>query len=217
MKNVPASQMLSPLDRGREETRSLLIEVAEDLFGRFGVDGVSMREIGRASGSRNSSIISYYFGTKELLIESIIDYRMPTIEIRRSELMRQADADGKCSDLRTLLHAQWMPVFEQRNRHGKHSFARFLGNLSRSKWIRVRSDMSPHFPATGRIVDRLQEVMNAEDMDTSGIRLRLCAFLVMGSIELIDLLDDVPVNDEMAVSLFNDAVDMAARSLLVDS
>lgn len=47
-------------------TPERLVEVAIDLFGRNGLDGVTTRAIAEAAGARQSAI-SYHFGTKERL------------------------------------------------------------------------------------------------------------------------------------------------------
>lgn len=214
MRKADSAGKASASNKGKETTRLLLIEVAEDLFGRHGIDGVSLRTIGRDAGSKNSAIIAYYFGTREGLIEAILDFRMTAIEERRSELIRKADAEGNGTDLTTLLHAQWLPVFEQKNRSGKHSFAHFLGNLARSDWIRLRHKMAPRFPVTGEIVARIRNAVNIEDTDLVGIRLQLAGFLVMGSIELIDLYSEDLIDNRLRKRLFNDAVEMAAQSLI---
>ncbi len=51
-----------------------LIEITEALFARNGYSETSIRDIAKAAGV-NSAMISYYFGSKEKLMEAIIDFR----------------------------------------------------------------------------------------------------------------------------------------------
>lgn len=52
----------------------LIMETAEKLFATNGFDATSIRDIATA-GSFNSAMISYYFGSKEQLLEGILMYR----------------------------------------------------------------------------------------------------------------------------------------------
>lgn len=56
------------------EKKILVLETAERLFSAMGYENTSIRDIAKA-GSFNSSMISYYFGSKEKLLQSIIRYR----------------------------------------------------------------------------------------------------------------------------------------------
>lgn len=57
----------------------LIMETAEQLFATNGYDATSIRDIA-ASGSFNSAMISYYFGSKEQLMEGILRYRTTVLE-----------------------------------------------------------------------------------------------------------------------------------------
>src|SRR5450631_2571981 len=49
-----------------------LLDTAEHLFSRKGFDGTSVRDIAEAAGI-NTAMISYYFGSKEKLMEEIFE------------------------------------------------------------------------------------------------------------------------------------------------
>lgn len=57
----------------------LIMETAERLFATNGYDATSIRDIATA-GSFNSAMISYYFGSKEQLMEGILIYRTTKLE-----------------------------------------------------------------------------------------------------------------------------------------
>ncbi|HEV9038682.1 MAG TPA: TetR family transcriptional regulator [Puia sp.] len=56
-----------------DKREHILIE-AEKLFGERGFDGTSVRDIAQNAGV-NLAMISYYFGSKEKLLESLVVYR----------------------------------------------------------------------------------------------------------------------------------------------
>ncbi len=56
------------------DKREHILSVAERLFGEKGFDGTSVRDIAQAAGV-NLAMISYYFGSKEKLLEAMIELR----------------------------------------------------------------------------------------------------------------------------------------------
>ena len=55
-----------------KETKEKLLQTAMELFAKHGIDGVSTRDLVKASGV-NLCSINYYFGTKQKLYEAILD------------------------------------------------------------------------------------------------------------------------------------------------
>ena len=56
------------------DKREHILTVAEELFGDNGFDGTSVRDIAQKAGV-NLAMISYYFGSKEKLLEALIELR----------------------------------------------------------------------------------------------------------------------------------------------
>jgi AcrR family transcriptional regulator len=56
------------------DKREDILMVAEELFGEKGFDGTSVRDIAQKAGV-NLAMISYYFGSKEKLLEYLIEFR----------------------------------------------------------------------------------------------------------------------------------------------
>jgi AcrR family transcriptional regulator len=69
----------------KSDKREHILTVAEELFGEKGFDGTSVRDIANGAGV-NLAMISYYFGSKEKLLESLIEFR-------------SGSASGKLEDL----------------------------------------------------------------------------------------------------------------------
>lgn len=58
-----------------------ILQVAEALFAEKGFDGTSIRDIAKEA-KINIAMISYYFGSKEQLLESLIVYRATDIKLQ---------------------------------------------------------------------------------------------------------------------------------------
>ena len=56
----------------QQNRRELLMRTAEELFAKKGIDTVSLNEINKAAGQRNTSALHYHFGNKKGLIDAII-------------------------------------------------------------------------------------------------------------------------------------------------
>ncbi len=87
--------------RGVDGTRARLIDAAERLFADRGIDSVSLREITRASGARNSIALQYHFTYRDGLVEAIVAKHLPVIEAGRHALLDQYEAAGQ-PDVRAL-------------------------------------------------------------------------------------------------------------------
>jgi len=109
----------------RSSTKELLIDVAEQLFGRLGIDGVSLREIAAAADQANSSVVQYHFTDKPGLVGAILEDRVSRIETLRRERLETMKSQGR-DDPRELLQTLWAPILSIRDPHGVHTFCRFL-------------------------------------------------------------------------------------------
>lgn len=82
-------------------TRARLITAAETLFAERGIDGVSLREINRASGARNAVAVQYHFEDRAGVVRAIIAKHRPAVEALRHEHLDAYEAEGR-RDLWTL-------------------------------------------------------------------------------------------------------------------
>jgi AcrR family transcriptional regulator len=105
--------MSSP-DRDRdatspEATPGALIKAAERLMAEQGVYAVSLREINRASGARNTMALAYHFKDRAGLIRAILNRHAAGVEIARHALLDAYEATG-AADARTLAAALVRPL-----------------------------------------------------------------------------------------------------------
>jgi len=69
-----------------------LLDTAEMLFSRKGFDGTSVRDIAEAAGI-NTAMISYYFGSKEKLMEEIFERKSLNIREKVDSLLKDDTLD----------------------------------------------------------------------------------------------------------------------------
>ncbi len=65
-----------------------ILHVAERLFGEKGFDGTSIRNIAKEAGI-NIAMVSYYFGSKEKLLEALILYRTNDTRMQLDHLLNE--------------------------------------------------------------------------------------------------------------------------------
>lgn len=77
-----------------ESTRERIKREARLLFATRGIDGVSTREIMKASGQKNTASLGYYFGSKENLVREIIVDGAKIIDERRNVALNELESSG---------------------------------------------------------------------------------------------------------------------------
>lgn len=200
-------------DPRTETTQAALIEVAERMFAEHGFDSVSIRQVGIAIGSGNKNVVAYHFGSKEGLIEAIFEHRLPAFDVRRHELMAQAERDGKGHDLTTLLTALWLPFLEQTDAEGRHSYARLVGRILRQDIGRIRHIAEAHAPARAQIALRVAALLPDASDHIREVRWQLASNLVLDALRLADGLPGDGDLAEVQRQIFDGAIAMAVAAL----
>jgi AcrR family transcriptional regulator len=205
MTNAPAEQSddrtrnaggnsLTPKGAG---TRARLIAVAERLFARKGIEGVSLNEINRAARQRHSNSCHYHFGGKEGLIQAILDKHIPGIAARRNAKFDAIEATGTL-DLKSVIHAWVEPVVAKlSDRDGGKEFIRISAQLM-THHLLATQNLGPS-PFTLPEVDRLTRTLTAalagRDFPDLIVRQKLMMAGIMvfhGLAEYSRLIDAVP-------------------------
>lgn len=83
---------LKDMESRYNEKQVQILAVAERLFAEQGFSGTSVRDIAGAANV-NVAMISYYFGSKEKLLEAIFDYRISSTAIQMEHLLSQTQVD----------------------------------------------------------------------------------------------------------------------------
>src|SRR4051812_11004095 len=118
----------SNMSTAGQETRQRLIETAERLFATEGVNGVSLREIVRASGARNVTALQYHFGDRRGLLRAVLDRHYREVEIARGALLDTYEADGP-ADVHALAAVLVRPLAAKLASPGGRAYLRILGEL----------------------------------------------------------------------------------------
>jgi len=72
------------------EKQVQIMEVAEQLFAEKGFDGTSVRDVAKKAGV-NLAMISYYFGSKEKLMEALFRYRGHNIKMQLQNMLQNSE------------------------------------------------------------------------------------------------------------------------------
>jgi AcrR family transcriptional regulator len=102
-----------------------LITAGERLLGLKGFGGVALQEIASTAGQANKYAVQYHFGDLDGLIRAIFSIRLRWIHERRAMLLDRARSLGLIDDVDALLEALFVPLAEQIDADGHHSYARF--------------------------------------------------------------------------------------------
>ncbi len=201
----------NPQARSDTSVADRLIEAAESLYGRHGLEGVSLRQISIAAGTGNNYAVQYHFGDAGGLIRAILMRRMPEVELKMAQLLARAKAAGRLADTRTLVELLLRPVFEHVNSRGERACARFLLTLlsapAGGQYFASVLDQIP-------ISDHIFDLLNAANPDIPLAflreRQRLVTIMVLNSI-----FNRYPPyhREEFEPALLENALDMASAAL----
>lgn len=86
-------EVVSKRAQNSARTRDKLVEAAVELYGDRSIDAVSLREIGARAGQRNPNVLQYHFGSREGLLQAIVDNHAARIATLRERYYQRAAAN----------------------------------------------------------------------------------------------------------------------------
>ena len=112
------------------ETRTRILDAAEELFMQHGFEGTSMRQLTAKAGA-NLAAVNYHFGSKNALVEAVFRRRLdPMNTARIAELERlEREAAGRPLSPEQIIHAfigASLHMIED-TKSGGRNFIRLLG------------------------------------------------------------------------------------------
>jgi AcrR family transcriptional regulator len=114
----------------QHETRTRILDAAEELFMQHGFEGTSMRLLTTKAGV-NLAAVNYHFGSKHALIEAVFRRRLDPMNIARiAELERlETEAAGRPLTPETIIRAFVGPSLRmiEDAKSGGRNFIRLLG------------------------------------------------------------------------------------------
>lgn len=121
-------------------TREQLLDQAELLLARRGVQGTTTREIVDAAGQRNTSAVSYHFGSREGLLLEVLSRRGGPVDAGRGELRTGLGGGPATRDLVACLVVPYVALLHD---PGGRAYLRIVAQLrGRFAAWRVESDVS---------------------------------------------------------------------------
>jgi AcrR family transcriptional regulator len=122
------------------ETRTRILDAAEELFMQHGFGGTSMRHLTGKAGV-NLAAVNYHFGSKDALIEAVIRRRLDPMNAARIAALEALEASGRPLTPEAIIRAfigETLRMVEDA-RGGGRNFIRLLGRsyTEPSKAIRV--------------------------------------------------------------------------------
>lgn len=172
----------------KEVAQDALIEAAERIFGREGIENASLRAIAIEAGSANSYAVQYHFGDRAGLVQAIFDRRLAEVEARRAVLK---SALPESPSIRQLLDLICRPLFEQRDSAGRHSYAAFLLGLRRSpEGFRRRHAVSAQAVLAAWAAEQIRLALPEIDAALFDFRLNTVSALLLDALDRLDAEDD---------------------------
>jgi AcrR family transcriptional regulator len=119
-------------------TRERILDVSLDLFGRRGVDAVSLDEIAREVGVRKQTVL-YWFESKDVLVEAVLESAASQLYVVIDAAIRSAPADP-LERIDAVVRAVFRPAVR---RPGLLGLVREVNRLSFAQAERLRTRVQP--------------------------------------------------------------------------
>ena len=109
------------------ETRTRILDAAEELFMQHGFEGTSMRALTTRAGV-NLAAVNYHFGSKDALIEAVFRRRLDPVNLARIAELEKLEANGNLS-AEKIIRAFIVPSLRlvEDAKGGGRNFIRLLG------------------------------------------------------------------------------------------
>jgi len=193
------------------EARQLILDAAEDLFARQGVDGVSLRAINAAAGV-SPGVLHYHFGSREVLVHELISRHMQALMTEREQLLQPllSQTHPRVEDIIRTLVAPLAELAVASGAAGPR-YVRFIARLyaDRSPMLEEVSQrylhIQRHYP------ELLQRAL--PDADPASLHLKLA----MANHAMLQLLSDLTSTTRPWLGRASEEVDNAGlTAMLID-
>lgn len=102
-----------------------MIDAAEQIVAERGLPALTLKDVQIAANQSNKSAAKYHFGSREGLLDAIVDARMSRVNARRHEMLTALDST-EVPTSRQLVEALVRPLAAETLGRPKSSYARFL-------------------------------------------------------------------------------------------
>lgn len=117
-------------DAASADTKTRILDAAEQLFMEHGFEATSLRQLTSAAGV-NLAAVNYHFGTKEELFQAVLTRRLDPMNQERIERLErlEREAGGKPITCEKILFAMLIPALRiaRDEKRGGKNFLRLVG------------------------------------------------------------------------------------------
>jgi len=112
----------------QHETRTRILDVAEELFMQHGFEGTSMRVLTAKAGV-NLAAVNYHFGSKDALVEAVFRRRLDPMNAARIAELDKLEAEHRPPTPEAIIRAFILPGLKlmEDGKNGGRNFTRLLG------------------------------------------------------------------------------------------
>ena len=112
----------------QHETRTRILDVAEELFMQHGFEGTSMRLLTAKAGV-NLAAVNYHFGSKDALVEAVFRRRLDPMNAARLAELDKLEAEQRSPSPEAIIRAFITPGLKlmEDGKTGGRNFTRLLG------------------------------------------------------------------------------------------
>lgn len=152
------------------EAREAILCAGERLIAERG-PGIPLRDVALQAGQRNNSAVHYYFGSRDGLIQAIVERRVESLEKYQLDLLTEYETTHTYDDLRGLVDTLVRPLFRVPYAQGATHYGRFLEQVRNYPVISQAQLDVDHWPTTRMITARLGKALR--HLPTTSRRRRL--------------------------------------------
>ncbi|MGF7121097.1 TetR/AcrR family transcriptional regulator [Rhodococcus sp. AG1013] len=110
----------------RTTARQAMIDAAERLVAERGMPAMTLKDVQIAADQSNKSAAKYHFGSRDGLIEAVVEARMSPVDRRRQEILDEWARQGLSPTPRQVVEALVQPLAAQTLGRPGSRYARFL-------------------------------------------------------------------------------------------
>lgn len=145
----------------QHETRTRILDAAEELFMQHGFEGTSMRHLTSRAGV-NLAAVNYHFGSKHALVEAVFRRRLDPMNVARIAALEELEKEGRAIAPETIIRAFVGPSLRliEDARGGGRNFIRLLGRTYSEPAKAVRALIGQMYaPAMERYKSALERAL----------------------------------------------------------
>lgn len=163
-----------------------IVAAAERLFARHGIAAVSLRQIRQEAGAANNFAVQYHFQDRNGLIKAVYERRIAELERKRSELLGQAQLEGRHEDVATLIEVLLRPMAELQTHEAAHTYAAFQLKLFLVERGPSYFELITQPPVLKFIVGKIHELLQPIPENIITYRMIMATMLFLDALVRVD-------------------------------